>query len=308
MNNLSDAILYFEQVIRANDDNHLASSALYEISKIKIQQKDFYEAYYNLKRATHFKLRQKKLVTYKMFTEGVIFLMKRKTKTALKLICQVADRLKPTGESGGDASAGAAPQTPDYIYNLVFLYRAYGYFVTEEYENSLKDYIKANQVKKLNHSSLYNMVLCQGLKCLSNTEYENAISFFTKCSSKLPSNRDPYLLRAIAIVRYALHKPIKPKTKTKMLKDAKRDLNKALQNSSKDYNVLSLRGLVNFALHFFYDAISDLETVIEKSEEASAKHYLARGRCYACLSMFKEAITDLSIAINLNKDLLDVSY
>jgi tetratricopeptide (TPR) repeat protein len=37
INNLSDAILYFEQVIRANDDNHLASSALYEIAKIKIQ-------------------------------------------------------------------------------------------------------------------------------------------------------------------------------------------------------------------------------------------------------------------------------
>jgi tetratricopeptide (TPR) repeat protein len=37
LNNLSDAMLYFEQVIRANDDNHLASSALYEIAKIKIQ-------------------------------------------------------------------------------------------------------------------------------------------------------------------------------------------------------------------------------------------------------------------------------
>lgn len=36
MNNLSDSILYFEQVIRALDDNHLASSALYEIAKIKI--------------------------------------------------------------------------------------------------------------------------------------------------------------------------------------------------------------------------------------------------------------------------------
>jgi tetratricopeptide (TPR) repeat protein len=227
--------------------------------------------------------------------------MKRKTKTALKLICQVVDRLKPSTE-GGDSKALASP---DYIYNLVFLYRAYGYFVTEDYDNSLKDYIKANQVKKLNHTSTYNMVLCQGLKCLASTEYENAISFFTKSSQKLPNNRDPYLLRAIAIVRYAMHKPIKQKTKTKMLKDAKRDLNKALQNSQKDYNVLYLRGLVNFALHFFYDAITDLETVIEKSEEASAKHYLARGRCYACLSMFKEAITDLSIAINLNKDLLD---
>jgi len=140
---------------------------------------------------------------------------------------------------------------------------------------------------------------------LNQNEYENAISFFTKASQKISTNRDPFLLRSISIVRYALHKPIKPKTKTKMLKDAKRDLNKALKNASKDWNVLYLRALKNFALHYFYDAISDIEMVIEKSEEASAKHYLARGRCYACLSMFKEAITDLSIAINLNKDCLD---
>ena len=39
------------------DDQFLQSSALYEISKIKIQQKDFYEAYYNLQRATHYKLK-----------------------------------------------------------------------------------------------------------------------------------------------------------------------------------------------------------------------------------------------------------
>lgn len=94
-------------------------------------------------------------MTYKLFTEGVIFLMKRKTKTALKLICQVAERLKP-----GEAKNDAPPVSPEYIYNLVFLYRAYGYFVIEDYESSLKDYIKANQVKKLNQSSLYNMVLC----------------------------------------------------------------------------------------------------------------------------------------------------
>ena len=96
MNNLSDSILYFEQVVRANDDNHLASQALYEIAKIKIQQKDFYEAHYNLKRATHFKLKQKKLANYKMFTEGVIFLMKRKTKTGIKLISNLIERMKPT--------------------------------------------------------------------------------------------------------------------------------------------------------------------------------------------------------------------
>jgi len=78
-----------------------------------------------------------------MFTEGVIFLMKRKTKTGLKLISQLIERIKPS-----------SPDQPhDYIYNLVFLYRAYAFFVTEEYENSLKDYIKANQIKKLNVSA-----------------------------------------------------------------------------------------------------------------------------------------------------------
>ena len=34
-----------------------------------------------------------------MFTEGVIFMMKRKTKTGLKLLSQLDDRLKPDGES-----------------------------------------------------------------------------------------------------------------------------------------------------------------------------------------------------------------
>ena len=71
--------------------------------------------------------------------------------------------------------------------------------------------------------------------------------------------------------------------------------------------MLYLRSLVNFGLNYLFDSIIDIEHAIENSDEANANHYLARGRCYACLSMFKEAITDLSIAINLNKDLLDVS-
>ena len=36
LSNLNDAVLYFEQVIQLNEDNHLASSSLYEIAKIKI--------------------------------------------------------------------------------------------------------------------------------------------------------------------------------------------------------------------------------------------------------------------------------
>ena len=86
MNNMNDSVLYFEQVLRLAEDNFLAGSALYEIAKIKIQHKDFYEAHYNLQRSSHLNLRQKKLQNYKLFTEGVIFLMKRKTKTGVKLL------------------------------------------------------------------------------------------------------------------------------------------------------------------------------------------------------------------------------
>lgn len=66
-----------------------------------------------------------------------------------------------------------------------------------------------------------------------------------------------------------------------------------------------LRAQVSFGLNYFFDAIVDIEHAIEASEEALAQYYLARGRCYACLSMFNHAITDLTIAINLNKDLMD---
>ena len=193
----------------------------------------------------------------------------------------------------------------DYIYPLLYIYRAYGHIILEEYDKGLKDFLKSSQIKKLNNSQHYNMILCQGLKNLELKEFENAISFFTKASQKQLKKRDPFLLRAMCIVEYTMNKPIKPKTKTQMLRDAKKDLNRALEHSPKDENVLLLRGLLNFALHRFYDAICDFERVIEKTDETSAVHYLARGRCYACLSMFKEAITDLSIAINLNKDLLD---
>jgi|TARA_B110000285_G_scaffold232861_1_gene305065 tetratricopeptide (TPR) repeat protein len=193
----------------------------------------------------------------------------------------------------------------DYIFPLLFIYRAYGYIVLEEYDKGLKDFIKSSQIKKLNASQNYNMILCQGLKNFELKEFENAISFFGKAAQKQSKKRDPFLLRAMAIVQYTVNKPIKPKTKIQMLKDAKKDLHRALEQSPKDESVLFLRGILNFALHRFYDAISDFERVIEKAEETNAIHYLARGRCYACLSMFKEAITDLSIAINLNKDLLD---
>lgn len=112
--------------------------------------------------------------------------MKRKTKTGVKLLTQVIDRMKPqqrevkkdkdekeNKESNGKISATklstksfkkepidddkhsieAIPNTStttfspgdekDYIYPLLFIYRAYGYIVLEEYDKGLKDFLKS---------------------------------------------------------------------------------------------------------------------------------------------------------------------
>ena len=41
-----DAILHYEQVIKHSNDTFNEGNALYEIAKIKIYKKDFYEAFF----------------------------------------------------------------------------------------------------------------------------------------------------------------------------------------------------------------------------------------------------------------------
>mmetsp|Transcript_16547 Transcript_16547/g.11873 ORF Transcript_16547/g.11873 Transcript_16547/m.11873 type:complete len:105 (-) Transcript_16547:424-738(-) len=76
----------------------------------------------------------------------------------------------------------------------------------------------------------------------------------------------------------------------------------------KDPSLLFLRGLILFYLHYFYEALIDLDAVVDLEDDPAARHYLARGRCHACLSMFQEAISDLSKAIDLDDELSDAYF
>jgi len=105
--------------------------------------------------------------------------MKRKTKTGVKLLTQAIERMRPGGGTvkplkndgdqtsmssnsklvvANDLSAVEGPDTKgqgeekDYIYPLLYIYRAYGYIVLEDYEKSLKDFTLSAQNKKLNAS------------------------------------------------------------------------------------------------------------------------------------------------------------
>ena len=76
--------------------------------------------------------------------------MKRKTKTGVKLLTTLIEKLAQSSQE----------TQSDYITPLIYLYRAYGYFIMDEYDKSLKDYIKSNQLKKLTPSAQFNMIMC----------------------------------------------------------------------------------------------------------------------------------------------------
>lgn len=68
----SDAILHFEQVVKYHQNEVYSGNALFEIAKLRLEEKDFYEAYFNLRRAIDSNFNSKRLQLYRDFTEGVL--------------------------------------------------------------------------------------------------------------------------------------------------------------------------------------------------------------------------------------------
>jgi len=76
-----------------------------------------------------------------------------------------------------------------------------------------------------------------------------------------------------------------PKKKANLM-EAKEIMDRAITQYPKDTGFLFMRGLILFYLHLFYESLIDIDAVIDIEDEPLAKHYLARGRTHACLSMF----------------------
>jgi len=89
----TDAILHFEQVAKYPEQEFYAGNALFQIAKLRLRQKDYYEAYYCLKRATDNNFSSKRMTMYKDFTEGVLYLIKRKIKKGVQILSDLLEIL-----------------------------------------------------------------------------------------------------------------------------------------------------------------------------------------------------------------------
>ncbi|KAL4437922.1 hypothetical protein ABPG74_001093 [Tetrahymena malaccensis] len=284
--NLNEAILSFEQAIKHNNSRKAVTKALYEISKIKIELRDFYQAYHTLQRADYLDVDLKSLEKFRIFTDGVTFLMKRKHKEGIRNLTNLVKNY----------SLG------DFLKPLVYTYRAYGYFCLGKHQKSLNDLQFIENFSKLEKPSIYNKLICEGIISAQNNQFEQAMNFFNKANKIFPQKMEPYFYKAMTLIRFS--NKLIPKTdedkRLQYKQNALKNLDKGIELNDSNSNIYFHRGLIRFSLSQINESIKDFDLAIEKAEESQSKHHYARGLAYGCIQQYRYAINDLSYAIENN--------
>lgn len=204
----------------------------------------------------------------------------------------------------------------DFLILNIYVYRSYGYVAIEKYEHALEDLKKAKKInpKYIDRSTIYNKWLSRGILKMDTEEYLMASRYFGKASLRFPNNKDSFCLNVISIVRsysFSLMNHFMDNSqKYDKVIQTRKFLDIAIDCcciEQKQPSLYFFRGLLNYQLHHFYEALNDFNVAIAEEEEPTGQFHLARGRCYACLSILDEAMKDLSIALELD-DTLHEAY
>lgn len=285
-----EAALSFEQAIKYDHQKLFVGQAIYKLGAIKIKQKDFYGAMYTFKRAIDAKIQIKEQTYLRQYAEAVLNLMKRKYKEGIHQLSKLI-RKKPS-------------QIKEYIGSC-YAYRGFGYCANEQYEKALKDFNSAKKVGALDKASSYNKLLCEGILTGEKKDYAGATELFSRAERQFEKNVEP-LAHKCMVIMCMLRETTNGKEK--LIHEAKGFLDRAIVMRDTESDLYFFRGLLNYYLSKPVDAIPDFEMAIEKAEDNVPSHYIGRGLCYAALKLYKEAIQDFTIAIQLDENLSDAYF
>ncbi|KAM3146723.1 hypothetical protein pb186bvf_001253 [Paramecium bursaria] len=281
-NQIQDAILSYEQAIKFNNSKKAVTKSLYEIAKLKIEQRDFYGAFYQLTRAEFLDVDIKVIERFRIFTDGVTFLMKRKFEEGIVNLTNLISK----------------NLVNDFLKPLVYQYRAYGLICVGQHQKALQDLQVVNQLEK---ASQYNKLICEGICSAMSNLFEQSNQFFVKAQKLFPNKMEPLFYKATTIIR--LYNYLIPKDdlekRNKLLSDACRYMEKAAELNEQS-NLLFYRGIVLFALQKYDDSLMDMDKAIEKSEDNIARHFYVRGILQACRKAYKPALNDFNVTISLD--------
>jgi tetratricopeptide (TPR) repeat protein len=166
----------------------------------------------------------------------------------------------------------------DFLIFNIYIYRSYGYVAIEKYEHALEDLKRAKKInpKGIDRATIYNKWLSRGILKMDTEEYLMASKFFGKASLRYPSNKDAFCLNVISIVRsYSFSFQelyVDSPQKLQKVEQTMKFLNVAIDCCCKEKKQPSLyffRGLLNYQMHKFYDALNDFNVAIAEEEEAT---------------------------------------
>lgn len=168
-------------------------------------------------------------------------------------------------------------------------------------KEALNDFNEARKIKELKKANLFNFLVCEGIKYSNESNFDKSIDIIDAAIKMFPSNKETQFYRiSIKVAKY-----MKAFSETKLLNSITEDLDKFIKDKPSEHMLYYFRGILLLYKQEFDNALKDFNTAIEGCDSKVAKYHLGRARCYACLSMFKEAIEDLNISIETNDQLVE---
>lgn len=280
LNKLTDAALCLEQVVKFDSMKKYTGAAIYNLGAIRIKQKDYYGAMFTFQRSVDLGLEIEEQKILKNYVEAILSLMKRKFKEGVNILTRIIKTKNPL--------------IKEYIGNC-FAFRGYAYASLEEHEKALKDLNMASSLQALDKSSEYNQIVSKAV-IVADKEPEEALKLFEEAGKIFPISIEPKLYSAAIDFALAQHK-----NRSEFAEFSKELLDNCIKVRDSESDIYFFRGIVHFYLGKIKEAIHDIEQAIDKAEDNVVDHFLARGVCSARLKMYKEAIQDFCIAIQLNE-------
>lgn len=272
LENLSEAALCLEQVIKFDSDKKYSGAALFDLGSIRIKLRDYYGAVYTFKRATDLKVSIKPQKILEKYVEAILTLTKRKFKEGSEILTKLIKKNHPVIQ--------------EYIGNCYAL-RGYAHTSLEMYEKAVKDLNKSAKFQKLDQASEYNLFISQAFLHYDKKK-DLSLAFLYKAKELFNKNPEPLVLEAL------IHFNSKNYSKSVSM------LSHALSMKPSDSELHFFRAIVNYEEGRYSESIHDLDIAIDKSEENNAYHYLCRGLNYASLCMYHEALNDFSAVMQID--------
>ena len=287
LNNIIDAALCLEQVIKYDRSKKFTGAAIYNLGAIKIKQRDYYGAMFTFQRGVDLGLEIEEQKVLKNYVEAILSLMKRKFKEGVNMLSKIIKSKNPL--------------IHEYIGNC-YAFRGYGYASLEEHDKAVKDLKIASDLQALDKSSDYNLMISNAV-INAEKNPEEALQSFADARKAFPNNIEPMIYSAAIYFQLA-----QAKKTADFAEKSKELLDTALRLRDSDSDLFFFRGILFYYIGKTVEAVHDIEKAIDKAEDNIIDHFIARGLCSCKLKMYKEAIQDFCIAIQLNEKCIEAYF